>query len=243
MAPHDAELVAGAPAERRNYLDIQLAQADPLYVYHLTRYARAHRQRNALLRQRQTAAIETWEEEMARSGAYIRVLREKLVVSLQKRGEALLRALHHGKARLDLAYKGAPESTSLEELEASYRRMMAAQRERELDRGHSLVGPHRDDLEILFNQRPARLFSSEGEKRLIVGALKIAEWGCLENRAEGTPLMLADDVGITLDRIHKGHLIGQLMGMGQVFATTPEVGSSLPSDAVIHDLNSVPVSL
>jgi len=238
VAPHDEELVSGSPAVRRQYLDIQLAQVDPLYVYHLTRYSRAHRQRNVLLRKRERDTLAPWEAEMARSGAYVRLFREKLVETLRERATALFGVLHAEPATLSLRYRATLPMQGLEELERGYLGQFDSQRTRELDRGHSLVGPHRDDLELLLNEQPAKLFASEGQKRLVVGALKIAEWGCLQNRAESTPLMLADDIGVSLDRVHKGHLLGHLMGMGQVFATTPDPSASLPPGCVLHEVGA-----
>ncbi len=236
IAPSDEKLVSGAPQTRRHYLDMQMAQIDPLYVFHLTRYHCAYRQRNALLRQRKSAAIESWEEEMARSGAYLRFFRENLVKTLSSRAATIFSSLHEKEVPLTLSYHGDPPLTSIEQLEMAYRAMMESQRPREFDRGTTLVGPHKDDLKILYGGESSKVFASEGQKRLIVGALKVAEWECIAARTEGTPLMLADDIGISLDRTHKGNLLGNLSDMGQVFATTPELTGEERGDPVIHDL-------
>ena len=84
MTPDDVNLVKGSPLLRRQFLDIQLAQVDPLYVYYLTRYAKAMRQRNQLLKQKKLFSIESWEHEMAQASAYIILQRRRGLQALQK---------------------------------------------------------------------------------------------------------------------------------------------------------------
>jgi DNA replication and repair protein RecF len=93
-------------------------------------------------------------------------------------------------------------------------------------------------LDIGLGAVSAKLYASEGQKRLAVGAMKLAEWACVENRAEGTPLMLADDIGISLDRDHKAQFFDQMKQMGQVIVTLPEVDQTmLPKSAKVHSLS------
>src|SRR5471030_866111 len=82
LAPEDVLLITGAPADRSRFLDIHLAQSDPLYVYHLTRYHKAVKHRNFLLRKKTTASIESWESLMVVSASYLRQKRQEVVAGL-----------------------------------------------------------------------------------------------------------------------------------------------------------------
>ena len=105
LGPHDIELIQGSPSVRRQFLDMQLAQVDPLYVHHLQRYNRAMRQRNHLLKTRNLTAIEPFENQMVRSAAYLHKQRAQSVEDLGKLGDVYYRALALGKEILKLRYK------------------------------------------------------------------------------------------------------------------------------------------
>jgi DNA replication and repair protein RecF len=103
--PDDAAIVKGAPAVRRHLLDLQLAQADPLYVHYLTRYDKAMRQRNHLLKARQAFTIESWEYEMANAAAYVVNQRANSVADLQQKSKELYSRICGRKEELGLLYK------------------------------------------------------------------------------------------------------------------------------------------
>ena len=221
FAPDDAALVKGGPALRRQYLDMQIAQIDPLYVHHLTRYNRAMRQRNALLRIKQVAAIEAWEHEMAISAAYIITQRMRVVGQLQITATELHRRLTEDPQELKIIYKGPAVAKEGADLLLNYLRSQYEKlRKREMDLGGvTLTGPHRDDLLIVIGEQEARFFGSEGQQRSCVAAMKLAEWQHMKEHSDEPPLMLVDDVGISLDEGRRVRLLKYLEQMGQVFLT------------------------
>lgn len=219
MVPDDAALIKGSPATRRQFLDYQIAQIDPLYVHHLTRYLRAMRQRNCLLRAKRSETLEQWEREMAHSAAYVTLQRNRAVQELDLACRAKFEALSAMNIPLSLAYKGAPASDSLSHY---YLDKYTHLRQREMALGYTLVGPHRDDVQIALQGKEARLFASEGQQRTGVAALRLAEWDRLRRIGEETPLMLMDDVGMSLDTTRSELLLRELEGMGQVFLTATQ---------------------
>jgi len=99
--------------------------------------------------------------------------------------------------------------------------MYARLRPREMELGFTLFGPHRDDLHILLNHKEARLFASEGQQRSSVAAMRLAEWERLAQAEAEQPLMLLDDVGMSLDSMRSAHLMKLLQQMpGQRFLTS-----------------------
>lgn len=194
--PYDIELISGSPTERRRFLNLHLAQSDPLYVHHLTRYWRAMKQRNCLLRTKDPTHLEPWEIEMAKSATYLQKVRQEMIAELSLDGGNEIRF--------------SPSQCDLKK-----------NRIREMELGLTLTGPHRDELSLIIDGKPARLFASEGQKKTLIASLKLAEWQRLKNRIGDTPLMGIDDFGMHLDETRQARLKGKLNELGQVFLTTP----------------------
>lgn len=221
ITPDHASLIKGAPLVRRHFLDLQIAQVDPLYVHYLTRYTRAMRQRNVLLKHKNLSTIKSWEQEMAVAAAYVTIQRHTAVGDLQKLINPLHDLLTGDQQNLVLAYKSAPveDPSSLSE---HYLHQWDKIRHREKEVGMTLYGPHRDDLLIKIGEKEARLYASEGQQRSCVMALRLAEWQRLKELSHEAPLMLIDDVGISLDASRRQKLGELLKTLGQVFLTCTE---------------------
>lgn len=224
--PDDAAIIKGAPASRRQLLDIQLSQTDPVYIHHLTRYERAMRQRNHLLRAKNPAAIDSWEYEMSNAAAYIVNQRSRVVDVLSALGEKHYHTICGGRETLHLSYKAnGLGNASLDDLgiiREIYRNQYLRHRSREMDLGVTLTGPHKDDVLITLGDKEARAFASEGQQRSCLAALRLAEWTSLNASLREPPLMLIDDLGMSLDSTRRNHLIEHFKHFGQVFVSTTE---------------------
>lgn len=223
IAPDDAALIKGSPIVRRHFLDLQIAQTDPLYVHHLGRYTRAMRHRNALLRAKRQATIDSWEHEMATSATYLTSQRYRAICELETRGQPLHHALSGHFENLHLTYKTpAPFTEETSALRSYFLGQFQKHRDREMIFGSTLTGPHRDDLIISIDQKEVRFFASEGQQRSCVTTLRLAEWDRLQNLTDESPLMLVDDVGVSLDDSRKGKLLDHVRQLGQVFLTSAQ---------------------
>lgn len=223
MAPDDAALVKGSPQVRRRYLDLQIAQSDPLYIHYARRYKRALRQRNALLKARSSAAIEGWEEEMATAAAYISKERSGALAALSSAAATQYQKLTGEQQPLSMRY--AP-TLSGEDYLAQYQRM----RKRELEVGYTLKGPHKDDFIVAIGDHPVRHFGSEGQQRSCIAAMRLSEWSRLKEKLSASPLMLVDDIAIGLDPNRCARIYEELSTLSQVFLTTTEEATTLPLD-------------
>lgn len=238
MTPDDIELVKGSPQCRRSFLDLHIAQYSPLYIHHLTRYNRALKQRNQMLKSRTVHSIESWEQELAKGAAYITLQRQKAIQELMARSSPLHSSFSSLMESLALHYK--PQSGNAAEEEAVrryYLEQFAKNRRREMELGMTLSGPHKDEMLISVNQRDIRAFASEGQQRSSIAALKLAEWDCLKEITEETPMLMLDDIGISLDDQRRAHLFSRLHNMGQVFLTTTQDDRALacgPDDRLFH---------
>ena len=210
LAPEDVQIITGAPAERRRLLNLHLAQSDPLYVFHLTRYTKALKQRNALLKQNSDDGIESWEALMVASATYLREKRKSLIEELQSDLHAAMQTLSVDQDTLTIHYK------------PSFTTHYAKHRPREKLFGSTLLGPHRDDLEILINHLPAASFASQGQLRSAIAALRLAQWKHLSRCHETPSLFCVDDFGVHLDKARQEALLAHLGSLAQVFLTSPQ---------------------
>jgi DNA replication and repair protein RecF len=211
-------LVAGAPRERRRYLDVLLALTVSGYVGDLAHYARALRQRS----RSRGSDLPVWEALMARAGARIAAARRAWTAAWAERYRASCVAMGE-RAAPALAYvAGGPDGA--EELVAA----LARGRERDLATGRTSVGPHRDDLRLTLDGRDLRVFGSAGQQRTAAIALRVAEAAALAEARGEPPALCLDDAFAELDEERSarlGDLVSGLLREGsQVFATVPRDG-------------------
>lgn len=237
--PQDIGLVAGAPSERRRYLDVMLCQIDPVYCRALARYNRVMAQRNALLRQireRQASPgeLDYWDEQLTTQGAGVISRRLWAVIELGREAAQVQTSLTGGAERLDLRYQdtvgerleahsgdGGPDtSLPADELAERYRRALRTARAEETARGVTVVGPHRDDLRFLLNGVDATIYGSRGQQRTVTLALKLAEVRVIQSETGDEPVLLLDDVVSELDQTRCELLFQVVNRAQQVFMTT-----------------------
>ncbi len=224
ISPEDHELVKGGPSARRQFIDLQIACESPLYLHHLSRYHRAMKHRNVLLRRRKIDTVSIWEEQMADSATHLTL---KRLATIEQLGSE--EALSTQSDQLTLSYQtSAPVKKNPDALKTYFLKQYEKQRPREIEQGSTLTGPHRDDLTILIGGHEARFFASEGQARSCVTSLRLAQWARLKKATEETPLLGIDDVGFSLDAEREKRLYSQLSTMGQVFITSPRKNPDLP---------------
>ena len=216
----DVQLVKGAARARRRFLDLLLAQSNPVYLPLLQRYMRAVRARNALLRHRSAdeAALDSFSQEMVKSGEEIIRLRRELVPKFSPLARLACRRISNDAEELRIEYRPSVKNDFAVEL--------AQSRARERTFRATLIGPHRDDLQLLLNEKSAAQFGSEGQKRTLAIALKMAQAEFLGGVHGSAPVLLIDDVMGELDVKRRSGFLPLLeqarKTSGQVFMTATE---------------------
>ena len=257
FAPEDLALVRGEPAERRRLLDELMVQRRPALGGDLSEYSSVLRQRSALLKSASAAmrrgrpeesagvldTLDVWDGRLAELGARIVSGRIALLRELRPLVVEAYRGLAPESRPAGLSYRfrvdGAPDESLLtdpELVEAVLLAELGRRRQDEIDRGMSLVGPHRDDMILTLGEEPAKGFASHGETWSFALALRL---GSLELfRADGIePVLLLDDVFAELDRHRRAALAEVASGVEQVLITAA-VGQDVPSSlrGVRHDV-------
>lgn len=216
----DLQLVKGTAGQRRRFLNLLLAQTHPTYLPMLQRYARAVRSRNALLRHRpiDETALESFSREVVRVGTEITRLRHELIPRISPLARLAYRRISNDAEELKLEYRPSVRGDFAAEL--------ARVRARELNYRTTLVGPHRDDLDLTLDRQPAAQFGSEGQKRSLAVALKMAQADYVTGLRGSPPILLIDDVMGELDAKRRAGLLPLLershQAGGQVFMTCTE---------------------
>lgn len=231
VSPRDVELVAGAPSERRRYLDVLLAVTSRSYLTALQRYRAALARRNAALREAarggngamagRDARIAVWEAPLAEEGATLWLERRAWVEGAAPEFTRLCEAIgERGVARMRFGGRGAhAEETTADALARS----LEERRALEVRRGVTLSGPHRDDLELTLDGRELRAFGSAGQQRTAAIALRMLEAATLRERTGAEPVLLLDDPFAELDE-RRAHRILALLDNGpprQTILTVP----------------------
>jgi len=216
----DLQLIKGPGRNRRRFLDLLLAQTHSSYLPLLQRYAQAVRSRNAILKQRvvDETALEGFTREMVSLGTEITRERRELTPRLAPLAQAAYRRIAHDAENLRLEY--------LPSISHDFAVELAQVRARERACRVTVIGPHRDELQLLLNDRSAAQYGSEGQKRTLAIALKMAQAEYLTDLYGTPPVLLIDDVMGELDAKRRGGLLPLLhrthLAQGQVFMTCTE---------------------
>jgi DNA replication and repair protein RecF len=241
FSPDDLTLVKGDPSDRRKFLDDLLILRSPRLAGVRADYDRVLKQRNSLLktagvargssREAAMSTLEIWDDNLARVGAEILGARLRLVEDLRPYLGKAYEAVARGASRddADLAYKASVEVG--DDLERALLDAIAARRKEELDRGISLVGPHRDELLLTLGDPELRLpvkgYASHGESWSFALALRLASYDLL--RADGDdPILVLDDVFAELDAERRQQLAELVAGAEQVLVTAA-VAADVPA--------------
>ncbi len=232
--PDRLELIKGAPAVRRAHLDQLVVALWPSRVATRRAYAQTLAQRNALISRIRAgrgsrAALSTWDAQLASSGIALMRDREQAVDLVADPFQRLGAALGLG-GTLSLSYHPRSRASEAGQLAAE----LAERIESDLERGHTGHGPHRDELTVLRDRRDLRTFGSQGQQRLALLGLLLAERETIASHRRTPPLMLLDDVMSELDRTRRQALVDLLRaGGGQSVITTTDlehVPGALDSD-------------
>ena len=247
----DLYLIKGSPSGRRRWIDSVLFQLNPRYHKLLQDYQKSVTQKNALLKKAQETRmnkkdlieqIDIWNEQMINSGIEVTNIRIELIRDIILLAADFLINISKQSENLSLVYKSTviAESKNQDSRSSSqdsaariqdfltrdlFKAALAKSFDQELARGQSIIGPHRDDLLFLINDRDAKSFASQGQQRSIVLSIKLAELKVFEKQKGEIPVLLLDDVFAELDESRQDYLLHNLPENIQIFLTTTHLSN------------------
>lgn len=241
--PGDLYLVKGEPSRRREFLDETLEELGQHAARPVEAYKRVLRQRNALLKRWEDygagfrAALEPWSEKLAEEGGVLAVARERMTESMSRMINETHSEISGQDVKIGFEYRGTfgLGAASPEEAASRMRGELARRIADEKRARSTLVGPHRDDVEIRIGGREARYTASQGEQRTLAFAMRLAQRGYVSDETGKEPILLLDDVLSELDEERRARVLGVVGRSGQsiVTATEPPEAGGVPASRIL----------
>lgn len=230
FTPEDLELAKGSPEKRRSYIDLCISQIKPGYYSVINKYENILNQRNSLLKRisqglSEKNELEVWDEQLARMGSYITLLRYNYIKKLNVFSKRLYCEISGNKENLELSYcssvfnKIEGRTDYKGEMAEEYLKFMHKNIRDDIKCGFTQTGIHRDDLISRINSLPSRDFASQGQQRSIALILKLAQAYILLEETDEAPVILLDDVMSELDINRQKFILSSIMDM-QVIITS-----------------------
>ncbi|WP_127849664.1 DNA replication/repair protein RecF [Lacticaseibacillus hulanensis] len=242
FAPEDLNLVKGSPTLRRRFIDMEFGQMSPAYLANLSLYKKALKQRNAYLKQlkfhqaKSQTFLDVLTDQVAHYGGLVVAARAKLLQDMGKFAQVIHSDITRGGEQLQLHYVSQVKDEAVVDADMATARLQdlyAKNRKRELEQGTSLIGPHRDDVQFIVNDRDVATFGSQGQQRTTALAVKLAEIDLMKQETGEYPVLLLDDVLSELDDDRQTHLMKAIEDKVQTFLTTTSLDGI--AREIIHD--------
>ena len=248
FAPEDLDIVKGAPGVRRRFMDMEIGQVHPGYLYDLQQYQKILQQRNNYLKstdssKAQLDLLAVWNEQLATYGVKMMQKRKNFIYHLQQWAEKIHAGITAGTEKLEVAYHPSFQHETRDEEDATslfqqFMIKLTQNKDQEFRRGVTLIGPHRDDLAFTINGKDVQSFGSQGQQRTAALSLKLAELELMRVEIGEYPILLLDDVLSELDQQRQTQLIETFQSRVQTFITTTGLESvnmsRLQNAAVFH---------
>ena len=230
FSPEDLDLVRGDPQGRRRFIDELLMLRSPRMAGVITDYERALKQRNSLLKSRSSySSLQSWDQQVAQFGGEVIATRLKTLAEFEPTFSEVYKEINE-KKHAGINYKCSIENpttdaaTNSEKILAKF----AEVKSQEIDRGLTLVGPHRDDLLLMLGDHFVKGYASHGESWSVALALKLAMYQLLQNDG-AQPILILDDVFSELDEERREHLV-HLANSAEQTLITVAVQTDLPKN-------------
>lgn len=233
FAPEDLNVVKGSPQIRRRFIDMEIGQISPVYLHDLLTFQKILKQRNHLLKMNQgrqalhnDVMFEIYTEQYVQAAVKVIRKRFEFMKLLQEWAEPIHEGISHGKEKLVIKYrsvKGLEESMQEQEMINYMLIKLHEAKQKEIDRGVTLLGPHRDDLQFYVNDYDVQTYGSQGQQRTTALSLKLAEIELIKQETREAPILLLDDVLSELDDYRQSHLLNTIQNHVQTFVTTTNV--------------------
>lgn len=230
FSPETLEIIKGSPQERRKFIDVLLCQVSKNYLYSLQQYNQILRNKSLALRKGKTEKkyeeiIPIWNEHLSGHGGRIAFVRDRTIKRLNAFMKEEMSKISDGVETSEIIYRtfaDCPENPT----EVYYSERLAEKlnqgMKKEKDIGQCLIGPHRDDMEILLNGMNSRQYCSQGQQRSLALSLVLSELKWIEEIKGDKPVLLLDDVMSELDRKRQDYLLKGLYDIQTIITTTDD---------------------
>ncbi len=230
----DLLIMRGGKKERREWLDEAICQIYPSYSERLQKYTRIKDQKNNLLKKykqfniQNTEVLDILNEQLSTTGSNIIFIRKKYISEIKENVKKFHSKMSEGTENLDINYSSNildEENLSVEQIAENFKNKLEEHKEDEINSAKTLVGPHRDDIEFFINDKNCLNYSSLGQQRTVILALKLAEIEFIKEKKQEIPILLLDDVLAELDKERQNFLLSAIDENMQTIITTTDINN------------------
>lgn len=216
FSPDDLKIIKDGPSLRRNFIDNSLSQIKPIYKYNISQYKKILYQRNSLLKTNKRSTnsnikslINVFDLQLVKIGTNIIIDRNKYIDILNEYSKKIHYEISNNSEFLNIKYNTNInlENLNRKKIENRYLELLNNTIDRDLKYGNTLIGPHRDDLIALINEKDVRVYGSQGQQRSTILSLKLAEVNIIKDIIGLYPVLLLDDLFSELDKDRRKHLV------------------------------------
>lgn len=240
FSPEDLKIVKESPGIRRRFLDMELCQLDNRYYYNLVQYNKVLQERNTALKSKNIdeSMIDIYDIQLSKFGQYIIKKRVNYIERLSYYGKIIHKDITSNKEEISFEYLSNVKN--MQNAEGEIREGLYERRKKDMEKGNTSLGPHRDDLAIYINNIDARSFGSQGQQRTSVLTMKFASLRIINEWAGDNPVLLLDDVLSELDFSRKKYILSSIKDIQTIITCTgiEDIRGYLNDDAKIFNVSS-----
>ncbi|MGL4950150.1 MAG: DNA replication/repair protein RecF [Anaeroplasmataceae bacterium] len=220
FSPEDLRIIKDSPGVRRKFIDMEICQLNSRYYYNLVQYNKVLNQRNIVLKNRNIdkEILDVYDIQLTEYGYNIIKDRIEYMDKLNNYGNDIHRDITSGKEKIKFKYVSTIKD--LENIKEDFYKLLVQNRKRDIDKGITSVGPHRDDFSVLINDVDTKIYGSQGQQRTAVLTIKFSSLNIIKEITGEYPVLLLDDVLSELDFSRKKYILSTIGGIQTVITCT-----------------------
>ena len=244
FSPEDLKIIKDSPGVRRKFIDMELCQLDSKYYYNLVQYNKVMNERNIVLKNKNLDLdmLDIYDLQLAKFGSYIIEKRLSYLESLNKYSEDIHKDITLGKEIIEFKYNSTIKN--LNNIQDEFYETLIKNRKRDVDKGITSHGPHRDDFSVYINNVDTKSFGSQGQQRTAVLTMKFASLRIIKEITGEYPVLLLDDVLSELDFNRKRYILKSINDIQTIITCTgiEDLGDYLNKDSKLFKVKEGIVS-
>lgn len=244
FSPEDLKIIKESPGIRRRFLDMEICQFDNKYYYNLVKYNKVLSERNIILKNRNLNIdmLDVYDRQLASYGKYILEMRIRYIDKINFYGNKIHKDITMQKEDINFEYYSTIKN--LDDIENNFYELLVKNRKKDIEKGITSIGPHRDDFLVYINGIEIKSYGSQGQQRTAVLSMKFSSLRIIKDVTSEYPVLLLDDVLSELDFSRKKYILGSIKDIQTIITCTgiSDINEYLDSDYKIYKVKDGEIS-
>lgn len=244
FSPEDLKIIKESPGIRRRFLDMEICQFDNKYYYNLVKYNKVLSERNSILKNRNLNIdmLDVYDRQLASYGKYILEMRIRYIDKINFYGNKIHKDITMQKEDINFEYYSTIKN--LDDIENNFYELLVKNRKKDIEKGITSIGPHRDDFLVYINGIEIKSYGSQGQQRTAVLSMKFSSLRIIKDVTSEYPVLLLDDVLSELDFSRKKYILSSIKDIQTIITCTgiSDINEYLDSDYKIYKVKDGEIS-